>query len=258
VSSEKYFDLSGPEPTKRRTFYFIMNCLLFSRLEMGDDPSAYADDEYEDYVNIYLANLLRGFMEPEYLEQARPLLSDYDTEVFQRLGESQDARLKYTVYKTNADFLLVSLGVFSSDQTSPEDLEPRFSDGREGRISRGKSYYQFAFSFGQQLPARSPVVNEVLRKLSVGFEKYMNILAHLRGEYFNLLSHLSHGEIYHLSRSVEEARKRDEIRQKQDEFLDAYLEWKAKRRIGDRSRLLEIARELQELDPGFSFDSLPV
>ena len=41
-------------------------------------------------------------------------LSKYDTDVFRRLASSTDARLKYLIYKTNADFLLVSIGIFDN------------------------------------------------------------------------------------------------------------------------------------------------
>jgi hypothetical protein len=249
---EDYLDLSSPDSAPERTFYFIMNCLLYSRLEVGEEPH----DGFEDDVNVYLAHLLRSFMDPAYHQHTRSLLSDYDYEVFGRLRYSQDARLKYTVYKTNADFLLVSLGMFSSDHIPPGDQVPRFDHGREGRIGRGKSYYQFAFTFGQQLPANSSAVNEVLRRLAAGFEKYLRILSHLRGEYFNLLSHLSTGEIYHLSRSVDEVQKREVLRRKQDQFLDAYVEWKAHLRPALRSRVMELARELREMDPSFTFNSL--
>ena len=249
---EEYMDLNSPDPTPERTSYFIMNCLLYSRLEVGET----CEDSFEDDVNVYLAGLLRSFMDPVYIEQARPLLSDYDYEVFDRLKESQDARLKYTVYKTNADFLLVSLGIFSSENGVVSDTEPRFEHGREGRIGRGKSYYEFAFSFGQQLPANSPAVNEVLRRLGVGFEKYLRILSHLRGEYFNLLNTLSEGEIFHLSRSVDEIRQREVIRRKQDEFLDAYVEWQSTRQAEKKERMRQLADELRQLDPNFKFNML--
>ena len=117
MGPEEYLDLNSPDPTPERTFYFIMNCLLYSRLEVGEEGK----DGFEDDVNVYLANLLRSFMDPVFLQQSRPLLSDYDYEVFDRLKQSQDARLKYTVYKTNADFLLVSLGVFDSEAASSSE-----------------------------------------------------------------------------------------------------------------------------------------
>ena len=51
----------------------------------------------------------------------------------------------------------------------------------------------------------------------------------------------------------DDAKRIEEIRQKQDEFLDAYINWKATHRIAERTKLLDLARELQELDPSFKF-----
>ena len=59
----------------------------------------------------------------------------------------------------------------------------------------------------------------------------------------------------HLSRSVDEAKRREEIRLKQDEFLDAYIDWKATHRIAERTKLLDLAKELSDLDPSFQFSN---
>jgi hypothetical protein len=87
----------------------MINCLLYSRMETGLVSN---QDFYDEDVNVYLAHLLHSFINPEYVEQSKKFLSKYDTEVFRRLSDSGDARLKYTIYKTNADFLLVSIGIF--------------------------------------------------------------------------------------------------------------------------------------------------
>ncbi len=85
------------------TFFFMLNCLLYSRLEKGYPSN---QDFYDEDVNVYLANLLCSFMKPEYHKRSRPYLSPYDSTLFEKVANSTDARLKYTIYKTNADFLL--------------------------------------------------------------------------------------------------------------------------------------------------------
>lgn len=52
------------------------------------------------------------------------------------------------------------------------------------------------------------------------------------------------------------AKRREEIRQKQDEFLDAYLDWKASRHTTERAKVLALAKQLHELDPTFRFTVL--
>ena len=99
----------------------MMKCLLYSRMETGLVSNK---DYYDEDVNVYIAHLLNSFINPGYVERARSFLSKYDTEVFRRLGESRDARLKYTLYKTNADFLLVCLGIFDNPAAGAGPGEP--------------------------------------------------------------------------------------------------------------------------------------
>ena len=75
-------------------FFFVMNCLMYSRLETGN-PSNH--DFYDEDVNMYLASLLTSFMNPEYHERAKKYLSRYDTSLFDKIQESNDVRLKYTI-----------------------------------------------------------------------------------------------------------------------------------------------------------------
>jgi hypothetical protein len=60
-------------------FFFMMNCLLYSRMETGF-PSNH--DFYDEDVNVYIANLLCSFMNPEYHRRAKKYLSPYDTNLF--------------------------------------------------------------------------------------------------------------------------------------------------------------------------------
>ena len=62
------------------------------------------------------------------------------------------------------------------------------------------------------------------------------------------------GQAMPRSSAPDDAKRIEEIRQKQDQFLDAYINWKATHRIAERTKLLELARQLQELDPSFQFD----
>ena len=76
------------------TFFFMLNCLLYSRLETGF-PSNH--DFYDEDVNVYLANLLCSFMKPEFHRRARRYLSPYDTSLFEKIENSADARLSQGV-----------------------------------------------------------------------------------------------------------------------------------------------------------------
>lgn len=243
----------GTSP-EEATLQFMMNCLLYSRLETGLESNA---DEYDEDVNVYLAHLLNSFINPRYYRAARRYISDYDTDVFARLESSQDARLRYTIYKTNADYLLLSMGIFSHKNPEIDQPGPLFRHGREGRMGRGKAYYHFAFSYSQRISPRSPSISEVLAKLSRGFEKYVRILSHVRGEYFNLIEHFSEGELFHLEQSINQTARQEKLRAIQDEFLDLYLSWKRTRDPLEFRRMQEVCDRLRELDPTFKFHPSP-
>jgi len=232
------------------TLQFMMNCLLYSRIETGRESNT---DEYDEDVNVYLAHLLNSFINPRYYRAAQKYITDYDTDVFSRLEKSKDARMKYTLYKTNADYLLLSMGIFSSG--GPDSWRPRppFKNGRRGKIRRGRTYYSFAFSYSQRITPRSSSITEVLGKLSRGFEKYVEILSHVRGEYFNLFDRLSEGEEYHILRSIDETEEKETLHRAQDEFLDLYREWKEHPGEGETRKLEVVCERLRALDPTFKF-----
>jgi hypothetical protein len=208
-------------------------------------------DFYDEDVNVYLAHLLHSFINPEYVEQSKKFLSKYDTDVFRRLSNSTDSRLKYLIYKTNADFLLVSIGIFDNPAAG---IASRKQPTEEAYIGRGKTYYHFAYSYAQQVHRRNQGVADVLEKLSVGFEKYIKILSHMRGEYLDLMTRLSAGEVYHLERSVDEDQQRELLRLKQDELLELYSAWKTRPTPETEQNLERIVSEIRQLNPSFKFD----
>jgi hypothetical protein len=227
----------------------MINCLLYSRMETGLVSN---QDFYDEDVNVYLAHLLHSFLNPEYVEQSKKYLSKYDADVFRRLQNSTDARLKYAIYKTNADFLLVSIGIFDQPLT-PGQVE-KMKPAEEAYVGRGKTYYHFAYSYSQQIHRRNAGISEVLEKLSVGFEKYLKILSHMRGEYLDLSRRLSEGEVFHLERTVNEAGRQEQIRAKQDQLLELYSAWRSTPSAELEEDMQRVVSEIRELSPGFQFE----
>ena len=272
MDSSRYLftDLKDESRRIRPSSFFMMRCLLYSRLETGLVTSQECMDED---VNVYLAHLLNTFTDPAHMEQARQYLHRYDHEVFRRLERSTDARLKYTIYKTNADFLLVSVGVFDNPGQWLADRLPETRPARssghapapgwpaepaeEASVGRGKTYYHFAYSYSQQINRRHPAITDVLEKLSVGFDRYIKILSHMRGEYMDLVDMLSKGEVYHLERNVDKERERECLRQMQDDFLDCYIEWKRTSSPEAADKLRRAAALVQASDPDFKFTLNP-
>ena len=249
MNPRHYIDLKENPRNLQPTYYFMINCLLYSRMETGLVSN---QDFYDEDVNVYLAHLLHSFINPEYVEQSRKFLSKYDTDVFRRLSNSTDARLKYLIYKTNADFLLVSIGIF--DNPGAAVAARKGQPAEEAYIGRGKTYYHFAYSYSQQMHRKNQGVSDVLEKLSVGFEKYIRILSHMRGEYLDLVQRLSNGEVYHLERSVNEHSQQELLRVKQDELLELYSEWRNEPTKEKEESLARVVGEIRQLNPTFKFE----
>jgi len=256
MNPRQYVDLKEGGRNLQPTYYFMINCLLYSRMETGLVSN---QDYYDEDVNVYLAHLLHSFINPDYVEQSKRYLSKYDADVFKRLSQSTDARLKYAIYKTNADFLLVPIGIFDNPlapTATPARSKPAPSE--EAYIGRGKTYYHFAYTYSQQVHRKNQGVSEVLEKLSVGFEKYIKILSHMRGEYLDLAQRFSDGEVYHLERSVNESARQDRIKAKQDQLLELYSEWQKRPSSEIEEDVKRLVGEIQELAPSFRFSLPPV
>jgi hypothetical protein len=250
MNPRNYVDLKETSRELQPTYYFMINCLLYSRMETGLVSN---QDFYDEDVNVYLAHLLHSFINPEYVEQSKRFLSKYDTDVFRRLASSSDSRLKYLIYKTNADFLLVSIGIFDNPAAAGGGRS-KISPSEEAYIGRGKTYYHFAYSYSQQMHRKNQGVSEVLEKLSVGFDKYLRILSHMRGEYLDLMKRLSKGEVYHLERSVNEASTQELLRVKQDELLELYSAWKKEPNAEVEESLERVVGEIRQINPSFRFE----
>jgi len=253
AGSDKDLDTDSPRELEP-SFHFMMNCLMYSRLDTNIPSNR---DFYDEDVNIYLANLLTSFMNPDYHERSKKYLSRYDTNLFEKVRDSGDVRLKYTIYKTNADFLLISIGIFRN----PEGDRPRaktstglFGDSEEVYMGRAKAYYQFAYSYSQEVFRKATAMSDVLEKLSKGFEQYVQILSHMRGEYFNILDRLSSGEVYHLERSIDRLTSNKELKALQDKFLDMYSEYLNTKDPQLKKELAKLAKHIQRIDETFRFD----
>jgi len=134
---------------------------------------------YDEDVNVYMGtSCRRSSILRTSIEFALSLA--VRLRCLAKLAKSMDARLKYTIYKTNADFLLVSMGIFDDRRPcSPTgDRTDRSADrapAEEAYVGRGRTYTD---SPTLQPAAPSPQRGHVgsLEKLAVGFDRYIKIL----------------------------------------------------------------------------------
>lgn len=240
-------DAHGAASDAASTSAFVAHCLLSSRLDAGLPTEDSADED----VNIYLVHLLTAYADPCFRLRVAGYLSAYDQDVFERAQRSRSRRLCYAVYRANADHLLLSVGIFRNPTGDRVHHRPAvFQIRDEVYVGRGKAYYDFASTYSNTIFGRSSGVSEVLNKLALRFETYVQLLSHMRSEYLNFVDRMTEGEIYHLQKASQELGTMG----LQDAFLDAYSAYKRQPTPEGRARLVSLAEELHRVDPHFDFE----
>jgi hypothetical protein len=243
-------DPGANAPGREDVGYFFINSFLLSRID-SDMPSDLK--EYDEDVNVYTASLLAGIVTGREDLLRADLVAPRDTDVFALVQESSDQRYRYRVYKANADFIYVSLGIFGGGPPArgpiAEDLEER----EQSLTGRGKSYYHFASAYAERLYRGRAGVAEVMDKLSRHFESYTKVMAWMSGEYLHLLHRMSEGEVFHVTRDAQDRFESAHKTHVWDELLESYVAWQKTHAIEARRRLHRAARELRKIDPAFSF-----
>ena len=256
MSGKSYIKLATdlatiPSPTRESVGYFFINNFLLSRID-SDMPSDLK--EYDEDVNVYTASLLAGVVTGQQDLLQGDYVSTRDADVFARVQETKDQRLRYRVYKANADFLYVSLGIFG--ESSLVGDAPETDEEAQSRFTgRGKSYYQFASAYAERLFGRGAAIAEVMDKLSRNFEAYTKVMVWMSGEYLHLMNQMSSGELYHLEQDTQEHFEKSYKANSWDELLDSYVEWRKTRSKEALRRIARAARELRRVDPNFSLKS---
>jgi hypothetical protein len=255
MSAARKYLASKTSPRKVRPIsYVAINCLLLTKTEgtpKNGDPLPQED------VDAYLA-ALRDQLEahvPLPPERTR-LLSRYDVAAWRRLASAHRGSLRYMVYRTPEDLLLISVGIFEQHGPYVPNRREGLLPGEEADVGRSPNWYHFSYTYGELLENPTATLGRVLEKLTVGLERYHKMLSHMRGEYWNLASRFEGAQIVRLSRTVDEDAREQTLRDMHDELLDAYAEWK---RTGERKHLDQIrglTREIRLLSPEFQF-SLP-
>lgn len=229
--------------------FFMIDRLLDSRMSSGHPSNG---EFYDEDVNVYLAGLLTGIVRAP--AETAGLVVPYDADLFELVRREPDPRVNFRRYRANADFLLVSLGLFGGPAGRPcSSTVPRPT--RESYAGRGASYYGLAASYARETFRGPSAIEAIMEKLSRGFGTYVRILSVMRGEYLGLRARLSDGELYHISRSALDGERRALLPEARDRFLDAYSRHREERTEGSLAELDRAAARLRELDSGFEFDA---
>ncbi len=257
---EKDFLSSSFKPNTESASLFMLNFTLLTREEPGQCGDMSGNEAYEprndpfaSKVDRYLTGVLAAFSKPSSVEQLLLRLSDHDIEIFRRFVQSGDTTMRYRIYRTERDFLLISIGKFDAPGRDALPVGPEFKHGDQGQMGRNPGYFHFIFSYCALDPVTPGELAEVYKQLGMGFKKYSTILTYSAGMYYDLGERLKEAEFYNLARSSDASRRRAVLETKRNEFLDAYLAWKKQHTEAARKRVRLLAADLRTLDPGFKF-----
>ena len=243
-----YFDL---EKHDRDTVVgYLLNTLLRARAacKIVSNGNGFFDED----VNIYLAHLLLASALPDYQELTQRYLALNSSELIEAVDQSQDKVLRYFIYKVNADYLLVHLGIFHDLATS---IVHPFRKPERSYIEMAQSYYNQASQCNQLIYRKHTAVGDVLEKLAHRFEDYKRILEVIREDFFRLLETVNSEEpkVGNDSEKLVRAVRVFERERKLNAFLDMYGVWLATKSIELLPKLKRLAEEIKLLDPEFEF-----
>lgn len=164
-------------------YRFLVCSLVRSQMELNR--------EQDEGVNVYLAHLLVVLINPTYLHWALGYVSEYDSDVFNKVERVQDHVCHYLTYKFNADHLLISLGIFQNLGKPHGGVRRFYEQTPEIYMGRGKAYYDLAAEYHHQIYRQRTTLEEILHKLAFYFEEYVRILAYMRSTYFDFVQRIS-------------------------------------------------------------------
>ena len=134
--------------------------------------------KYDEDVNQYITLTLAGLANPKSLAFANQYTVGIDDDVGQIAMSLSEQIKTYFLYKINADFLLLNLGLFRPDTNILG----------EAYFDKGESYYFSAASNVKAVEGGRSGMSDVLEKLAGGFGKYVEILRYMKNSADNFLS----------------------------------------------------------------------
>jgi len=136
------------------------------------------DLEYEEDVNQYITLMLAEMANPKTTGLTNQYLVGTDSDAGQIAIDLKLESQKYQVFRTNADFLLFHLGLFSPQSNI---LGDKYFD-------KGGWYYRSAACSLKHARGGRSGLSDVLEKLSLKFGKYVEILRYMKNRSSNYFS----------------------------------------------------------------------
>ena len=151
------------------------------------------DEDVNQYITLTLSDLVKG--------RSQTLTNKYivsmDADAGQTVVDASERSKKFTVYRINADYFLLNLGLLRSDTNILGDAY----------LDKGGFYYSSAASSLKEVLGGRSTLSDTMEKLSRQFVKYVRILRHMKNSDSNFFSFnfkLSKLEIKKLERTLTE------------------------------------------------------
>jgi hypothetical protein len=151
------------------------------------------DEDVNQYITLTLSDLVKG--------RSQALINKYivsmDADAGQTVVETSERSKEFIIYRINADYCLLNLGLLRSDTNILGDAY----------IDKGGFYYSSAASCLKEVLGGRSTLSDTMEKLSRQFVKYVRILRHMKNSDSNFFSFnfkLSKLEIKKLERTLTE------------------------------------------------------
>lgn len=245
-----FFDLKDGK--KRDACFFFLEHVLKARADLNLESGRHPCDQE---LNVYIAGLLNSLLtNSESFLHAKSHVSAFDADVRAYIESHPGKRNEYIVYRDNADFGLVVLGLF-------EDYEHRGSYKRiviSGEEDQGRValYYELAASALAHLQGKSVSLVSVFEAMAEYMEEVLQILHRAAGAYFDIMERMSEGSAYHLGQEIKKMELENTYNHRLDEFLKLYSIYKENPCEEHRRKLLARAEELKSMNSDFRFDKI--
>jgi hypothetical protein len=248
-NSELSSYMALPSGEKEEVTYFFLEKILRARVSMHLETGGRSHDEA---VNMYLAGLLRSVVCSGGVVCEKPYLSPFDFEVRHYLDDHPGTPTEFVVYKDNADFGLVAVGVFLGFR-HPGSYHGRMM-AKSDPVARIALYYHLAASALEHIRRTTLGLSEALNAMADHIAEIIRIIRTVAGDYFDLADHLSAGSLFHLEREAYLAGVEKSFKEEMDLFLKHYAEYRQAPTIENKQQVLHRVAALRKLDPDFRFD----
>ena len=183
-----FFDLKSTAIQETR--FFFLNYVLKARADLHLESGLHANDQE---TNVYLAGLLSSLASSDAFLRQKEYVSPFDIDIRNYLDIHPGARTKYVVYRENADFGLVSRGIFKGyvHPGAYQKIVMSKSDP-QGRIA---VYYELAASALTHLQGSHASLVPVFCSIADNLQEILYILARAAGYYFDLMERITDGSL---------------------------------------------------------------